>query len=189
MRIPKEIRANAEEPLQYELFENDQYTYRVFCTNLRAKPHQVIAEYDKRADVENLIAEAKREGVDAIPSRKFKNNYAYFQIFMLAYNIWRYFKLMAQHSLQEQKPFDPDSPGKPLQGIKDNTIRIARLKLLFIAAKVVAHSNREKVKYSIHDARVPAIQRFLKFLDNARSRKRPWLQEALWPLRFSFNPS
>jgi hypothetical protein len=189
MRIPKEVSVNSKEPLQYELFEDDQYTYRIFCTSLRAKPHKVIAEYDKRADVENLIAEAKREGVDAIPSSKFKNNYAYFQIFMLAYNIWRYFKLMAQHSLQEQKPSDADSPGRLLQGIKDNTIRIARLKLLFIAAKVVAHGNREKVKYSIYDARVPAIKRFLKFLDTARSSTRPWLHGPPWPLRFSLNIS
>jgi len=29
--------------------------------------HHVIAEYDKRADVENLVGEAKREGLDAIP--------------------------------------------------------------------------------------------------------------------------
>ena len=189
MRIPKEVSANGKEPLQYELFEDDQYTYRIFCTNLRTKPHKVIAEYDKRADVENLIAEAKREGVDAIPSSKFKNNYAYFQIFMLAYNIWRYFKLVAQHSLQEQKSSDSDSPGKLLHGIKDNTIRIARLKLLFIAAKVVSHGNREEVKYSIYDAGVPAIQRFLKFLDTARSSTRPWLQATLWPLRFSLNRS
>jgi hypothetical protein len=189
MRSLKEVSANDKGPQQYELFEDDRYTYRVFCTNLRAKPHKVIAEYDKRADVENLIAEAKREGVDAIPSSRFKNNYAYFQIFMLAYNIWRYFKLMAQHSLKEQKPSDLDSHGELLQGIEDNTIRIARLKLLFIAAKVVTHGNREEVKYSIHDARVSAIQRFLKFLDTARSSARPWLQGALWPLRFSLNLS
>ena len=96
---------------------------------------------------------------------------------------------MAQHTLQEQKTSDPDSPGRLLQGIQDNTILMARLKLLFVEAKVVAHSNREKVKYSIHDARVLAIQRFLKFLDNARSHERPWLQQALWPLVFSLIPS
>jgi hypothetical protein len=58
----------------------------------------VIAEYDKRADVENLVGESKREGLEAVPSAKFKNNYAYFQIVMLAYNIWRYFKMMAEIS-------------------------------------------------------------------------------------------
>ena len=39
-----------------------------------------------------------------------------------------------------------------LPGIVANTIRIARLKLLFIAAEVVKDQNRDKVKYFIHDA-------------------------------------
>jgi hypothetical protein len=108
---------------------------------------------------------------------------------MLAYNIWRYFKMIAQHSLQNQKSPNPDSTGNPFRGIKDNTIRIARLKLLFIAAKVVSHGNREEVKYSIHDARAPTMQRFLKSLDTARSRARPWAQGPLWPCRFSLNLS
>jgi hypothetical protein len=189
MRIPKEANTNAKEPLQYELFEDDRYTYRIFCTNLRAKPHKVIAEYDKRADVENLIGEVKREGLDAIPSAKFKNNYAYFQIFMLAYNIWRYFKMMAQHSLKDQISSNPKSPQAPFHSIQDNTIRIARLKLLFIAAKLVSHGNRHQIKYSVHDARMPIMQRFLKFLDTARSRARPWVQGALWPCRFSLDLS
>jgi hypothetical protein len=37
---------------------------------LKGKAHKVIAKYDKRADVENLVGEAKREGLDAIPSSK-----------------------------------------------------------------------------------------------------------------------
>ena len=81
--------------IQCELFEDDRYLYRIFCTNLGGKAHKIIAEYDKRADVENLVGEAKREGLDAIPSAKFKTNYAYFQIVMLAYNIWRYLKMIA----------------------------------------------------------------------------------------------
>ena len=189
MRIPKQANANSKEILQYELFEDDRYTYRMFCTSLRGKPHKVIAEYDKRADVENLIGEVKREGLDAIPSAKFKNNYAYFQIFMLAYNIWRYFKMMAQQSLQSPKSVNTDSPKDAFHGIRDNTIRIARLKLLFIAAKLVSHGNRDKIKYSVHDTRVPIMQRFLKSLDTARSRARPWMQGALWPCRFSLNIS
>ncbi|MDP6395204.1 MAG: hypothetical protein QF466_07125 [Desulfobacterales bacterium] len=46
-----------------------------------------------------------------------------------------------------------------MQGIITNTIRIARLKLLFISAKAVKGGNRDKFKYSIHDARTPAIPR------------------------------
>ena len=189
MRIPKEIAATPGEPVQCELFEDDRYTYRIFCTSLCAKPHKVIARYDKRADVENLIGEAKREGLDAIPSAKFKNNYAYFQIVMLAYNIWRYFKIMAQLSTKQPKAETVDSAHEGLEGVMDNTIRIARLKLLLIAAKLVFHDNREKVKFSIHDTRMPAMINFLKFLDTARSKVRPWVEEGLWPCRFALNTS
>lgn len=62
------------------------YKYRLFVTNLTKRPHKVIREYDKRADCENLIGEAKREGIAAMPSSKFSNNYAYFQIVMLGNN-------------------------------------------------------------------------------------------------------
>ncbi len=71
------------------MFEDERYSYRIFCTSLAGPAHQIISEYDKRADVENLVGEAKREGLDMIPSAKFKTNYAFFQIVMLAYNIWR----------------------------------------------------------------------------------------------------
>jgi len=99
MRIPKRIDKKGE-VVQCELFENDRYTHRMFCATRFAKPHKVIEEYDKRADVENLVGEAKREGLEAIPSKKFKNNYAWFQLVMLTYNIWRYLKIMAQQSIQ-----------------------------------------------------------------------------------------
>jgi len=53
----------------------------------------------------NVIEEAKREGSAAIVSNKFGSNYAYFQIVMLSYNIWRLFKMIAGHSqlVQGQK--------------------------------------------------------------------------------------
>jgi hypothetical protein len=87
--------------------------------------------------VENLVGEAKREGLDAIPSAKFKTNYAYFQIVMLAYNIWRYLKMIAQIGIGDEQGADVDQHATGLQGIVNNTIRIARLKLLFIAAETV----------------------------------------------------
>jgi len=122
----------------------------------------VIEIYDKRADVENLVGEAKWEGLDAIPSGKFKNNYAFFQIVMMAYNLWRYFKILA--SLCDKK-------SKIFGGIKDNKIRIARQKILMIAAKLVRSGNRDKVKYSIHDARTPGLLIFYEFLDRLRFEK------------------
>jgi hypothetical protein len=176
MRITKKTKAG--KPIQQPLFDTDRYTYRIFCTTLSQKAHHVIEQYDKRADVENLVGEAKREGLGAVPSAKFKNSYAFFQVVMLAFNIWRYLKLMAAPNKLDdcQKPEQNE-----LDSIASNTIRIARLKLLFIAAKVVKDQNRDKVKYSIHDARTPIMIKFLKKLDKWRSLPRPWLQNDGWP--------
>ena len=136
MRMPKEKKDVKDPLVQCELFEDDRYKYRIFCTDLQRKAHKVIVEYDKRADVENLVGESKREGLDAIPSSRFKNNYAYFQIVMLAYNIWRYLKMIAEQTQAEQ-PVEKAGKRHGLEGIKNNTVRIARLRLLMIAAKVV----------------------------------------------------
>jgi hypothetical protein len=103
---------------------------------------------------------------------------------MLAYNIWRYLKMIAQIGIGDEQGDQADDGATGLQGIMNNTIRIARLKLLFIAAKVVKDSNVDKVKYSIHDARTPAMLHFLKFLDKARSKIRPWEEDSSWPQRF-----
>ena len=180
MRIPKEQKRPSEQPLQCLLFEDDQYTYRIFCTNLAGSAHPIIIEYDKRADVENLVGEAKREGLDMIPSAKFKSNYAFFQIVMLAYNIWRYMKMLARKSVSAAS----EKVGV-MKGIVANTVRIARLKLLFIAAKVVQDGNRDKIKYSVHDARTPEMLSFLHFLDNRRGQTKPWLDSGCWPQRFA----
>ncbi len=170
-----------------ELFEDDRYTYRTFCTTRAAKPHKVIEEYDKRADVENLVGEAKREGLSAIPSGKFKNNYAWFQIVMLSYNIWRYIKILAQQCIAKKHGdtgTQVDTLG--LGEIEDNTVRIARLKLLFIAAKIVFHGNHTTVRYSIQDTRTPGLLKLLGYMDELRKKPKKWLN-GTWPCRFSFN--
>jgi hypothetical protein len=189
MRMPNEKAKKSGQAIQCTLFENDRYIYRIFCTNLGGQAHKIIAAYDKRADVENLIGEAKREGLDAIPSAKFKTNYAFFQIVMLAYNIWRYLKMIAQHCGAGDKCAKADHKAQTLQGIMNNTIRIARLKLLFIAAKVVKESNRHKVKYSIADARTQPMLNFLNFLDTKRLKPRPWEVNSAWPQRFGLQTS
>jgi hypothetical protein len=181
MRIPKEEVAKSEQ-IQLKLLEDDRYKYRIFVTCLKGKPHMVIEEYDKRADCENLIGEAKREGLEAIPSAKFASNYAYFQLVMLAYNIWRSFKMIAEKS-QTEPGGQEKQPKCSLRGIMDNTIRIARLKLLFIAAKVRAHSNETTVKYSRHDSRAAGLFGFLAYLDKLRKQARPWLEGSSWPCR------
>jgi hypothetical protein len=52
---------------------------------------------------------------------------------------------------------------------------------MFIAAKVVKESNVDKVKYSIHDARTAAMTNFLKFLDKARLKIKPWEENSHRP--------
>jgi len=180
MRIAKET--SSEGTKQLELLEDANYTYRIFVTDLTQRAHQVIEEYDQRADCENLIGEAKREGLEAIPSRKFGNNYAYFQIVMLAYNIWRSFKMLAAHGMREMEGHEPTSETVcKAQEVVDHTIRIGRLKLLFIAAKLATHSGTTEVKYSRHDSRVAGLFRFMEYLDKRRHQVRPWLYGKLWP--------
>ena len=67
--------------------------------------------------------------------------------------------------------------------IVDNTIRIARLKLLFISSKITGHANVKKVKYSRHDSRVSGFFRFLEYLDKRRKQLRPWLDSNRWRCR------
>lgn len=172
MRIPKEPDVkNAQQPL----FDEERFTYRVFCTNLKTSAHKAIGIYDRRADVENLIGEVKREGLDAIPSAKFNTNAAFFQLVLLAYNIWRYFKILAQQSLEaEANPAPRAATGSPMRGLQTHTNRIGRLGLLLIAAKLVFSANRNKLRYSMHDVRTPTLIGFFKFLDRLRSRPWPW---------------
>ena len=58
--------------------------------------------------------------------------------------------------------------------IVNHTIRIARLKMLFIAAKIVTHERKTTVKYSEHDERAAGIIDFMEYLDRKRNELRPW---------------
>jgi hypothetical protein len=157
---------------QLYLLEEDRYTYRAFATNLDGKPHKVIANYDQRGDVENLIGEAQREGILAIPSKRFQSNHAFFQMVMLAYNLWRWLKHLAGHQRKEETK---RATGETPQRIEvvDQTVRLARLKMLYIAAKISSHANREHVYYSIHDSRSAQVITFLDYLDRRRAESIP----------------
>jgi hypothetical protein len=163
MRIPKE----EKEDRQLKLLESENYVYRVFATNETMRPHNVIAGYDPRADAENLIGEAQREGVLAIPSKKFHAHHAFFQIVMLAYNLWRWMKLLAGHA-QRQAQEGQEVEARKQITMPDHTIRIARLKMLFVAAKIRFHGNRDEVRYSVHENRAAGLIDFLRYLDNRR---------------------
>jgi len=167
MRIPKEKQKDRQLPL----FKEEGYSYRVFVTNLKTKPHNAIRRYDKRADVENCIGEAQREGIQAIPSKKFQSNQVFFQLVMLAYNLWRWMKLLSG-AQEKEKHGCEETDGFSGIEIVDNTVRIARLKMLYVAAKIVHHGNRNRVYYSIHESRAEGIFEFLDYLDRHRQLKK-----------------
>jgi hypothetical protein len=163
MRIPKDQRRDRQLPL----LEGENYVYRVFVTNLSGRPHTVIADYDQRAAVEPLIGEAQREGLLAIPSKRFQAHHAFFQVVMLAYNLWRWMKLLAGHAERQAQQGTPVPEPQQIR-LPDHTLRIARLKLLFVAAKIRFHGNRDEVRYSVHEQRAAGLMDFLGYLDQRR---------------------
>ena len=166
MRIRK---SPNEQKCQQSLFEEEHYTYRTFVTDLMKPVHKVIDEYDDRAGAEPLIGEAKREGLAAIPSKHFQSNMVYFQIVMLAYNLWRYLKRYAE-------------PGEHPAPVV-NTIHVSRLKLLFIAAKIVTHSNRVWVKYSRHVRLKSMLDTLYNRIDLLRKNPSIWASPLIWENR------
>jgi hypothetical protein len=163
MRIPKNPQ---EDGGQESLFADDQYKYRVFVTDSKKAPRNAIADYDKRAGAENLVGEANREGLAAIPSKNFHTNMAYFQIVMLAYNLWRYIKLMSHADSSEEFIL--------------NTVHVSRLKLLFLSAKIVTHSNQTKVKYSGYLSRRDILNRLFKNIEKLRNYPEIWASPISW---------
>ena len=163
MRIPKDQAGERQLPL----LEGEQYLYRVFVSNVPGRPHTVIADYDQRAAVEPLIGEAQREGVLAIPSKRFQAHHAFFQVVRLAYNLWRWMKLLAGHAARQAQRGQP-VPAPQRIAMPDHTLRIARLKLLYVAAKIRFHGNRDEVLYSVHEQRAAGLTDFLDYLDARR---------------------
>lgn len=164
MRIRQEQRGQR----QLRLLDNGPYLYRVFATNHPGRPHQVVAQYDQRAAAEPLIGEAQREGVLAIPSKRFQSHHAFFQIVMLAYNLWRWMKWLASQADLPASSGQPQ-PKRPQIQLPDHTIRIARLKMLYVAAKIVVHGNRDELRYSGHEQRAAGLIDFLQYLDRRRA--------------------
>lgn len=155
------------------LFPEIQYTYRILITDRQTRPHNVVKEYDKRADVENSIKEAQSEGIMAIPSKKFRTNQVFFQLTMLAYNMWRWIKLIAACS---QYPDEKKAEHLAQNSDRCETIRLTRLKKLYVPAKLTFHDNRGNVMYSMYDIRSAEVIELLDYLDRRR-------REAIcWPL-------
>jgi len=143
----------AEEVEQYQLFATSKYTYRVFVTSMKEPIHLVVAFYAGRAGAENLIKEANNDaGLAAHPSGRFDMNRNYFQMVMLAYNLNCWLMLFNR---EEQEEVD---------SLRHTTLATARLRFLFVAAKIWSHAGRTGVSYSDHYAEKGLFGRLLERL-------------------------
>lgn len=136
---------------QYQLFATDAYTYRVFVTNFTDPIAPVVWFYNRRAGAENLIKEANTDaGLTAHPSHRFDVNGNHFQLAMLAYNLNCWLML-----------FQRDDTTTDATTMRHTTLATARLKFLFIAAKIWRHAGRVGVSYSADYAEQAVLQRLM----------------------------
>ena len=128
-----------EQTEQYQLFETSQYKYRVFVTDFSEPIDFVVWFYNQRGGAENLIKEAYNDaGLAAHPSGRFDVNGNHFQLAMLAYNLNCWLMLFNR---------EPQADATALQ---HTTLATARLRFLFVAAKIWRHAGRTGVSYSDH---------------------------------------
>jgi hypothetical protein len=139
-----------EETEQYQLFETGQYKYRVFVTDFTEPVFFVVWFYNQRAGAENLIKEANNDaGLAAHPSGRFDVNRNHFQLAMLAYNLNCWLMLFNRE------------PQADATGLTHTTLATARLRFLFIAAKIWHHAGRTGVSYGDHYEEQGVFQRLM----------------------------
>jgi hypothetical protein len=153
--IRKPKAADEKKPEQYQLFDTPEYSYRVFVTNRNDAVELLVWFYGQRGSAENLIKEAKNDaGVAAHPSGRFETNCNYFQLAMLAYNLNCWLMLFNREE------------GTRSETLRHTTLQTARLRFLFLAAKIWRHAGRVGVSYSDHYEEKNLLQRLM---DRVRS--------------------
>ena len=141
---------DAEQPEQYQLFDTPEYTYRVFVTDMSGSLDTLVWFYNQRAGAENLIKEANNDaGLAAHPSNRWIMNANWFQIAMLAYNLNCWLQLFSREE------------NVTVETIKHTTLATARLRFLFLAARIWRHAGRVGVSYSDHYQEQGAFQKLM----------------------------
>src|ERR1700674_4870650 len=139
-----------KEPEQYQLFDTPEYSYRVFVTNMQDRIDKLVWFYNQRAGAENLIKEANNDaGLAAHPSGRWTMNCNHFQLAMLAYNLncW----LMLFNREEDVK----------VETLKHTTLATARLRFLFLAAKIWRHAGRVGISFGEHYAEQGILRRLM----------------------------
>ena len=171
------LRYRKQDPLspereQYQLFDSPQYIYRVFVTNMKRPIDLLVWFYNQRAGAENLIKEANNDaGLAAHPSGRWATNCVHFQLAMLAYNLNCWLLL-----------FQREETAK-LAELKHTTLAIARLRFLFLAAKVWRHAGRVGVSYGDQYAERGLFQRLMDRLRTIAPGETNFLPVLVTPLR------
>ena len=160
--------SNAE---QYQLFDTAPYEYRVFVTNMKGSVAQLTDFYRQRAAAENLIKEANNDaGLAAYASNRFDMNRIHFQLAMIAYNLNAWLMLFNREPVAEAAK------------LKHTTLATARLRFLFIAAKIWKHAGRTGIHYSDQYQEQGLFQRLMARLRSIKMQDatfRPVLHPAL----------
>ena len=148
---------NNDEPEQYQLFDTASYIYRVFVTNMTGSIDLLVGFYRQRAGAENLIKEANNDaGLKAHPSNRFDMNRIHFQLAMVAYNLNCWLMLFNRE------------PVADVAKLQHTTLAIARLRFLFIAAKIWSHGGRTRIHYSDQYQEQGLFQRLMDRLRGIR---------------------
>jgi len=140
LRYEERPEAEEQSPLvQYQLFATVQFVYRVFVTNMDEPLPELVWFYGQRGSAENLIKEANNDaGVSAHPSGRFVMNQNHFQLAMLAYNLNCWLMLFNREATETAET------------MQHTTLATARLRFLFIAAKIWRHAGRVGISYADH---------------------------------------
>ena len=144
---------NTQKREQYQLFDTPEYSYRVFVTDMDQPIDLLVWFYRQRAGAENLIKEANNDaGLAAHPSGRWATNCVQFQLVMLAYNLNCWLLLFQREE------------GVPAEELQHTTLATARLRFLFVAAKIWKHSGRVGISYSDQYAERGLFQRLMERL-------------------------
>jgi hypothetical protein len=128
-----------EQPVQYQLFATARYVYRVFVTNMEEPLDKLVWFYGQRGSAENLIQEANNDaGLAAHPSRRFVMNQNHFQMEMLGFNLNCWLMLLNREA------------SDTVATLRHTTLATARLRFLFVAAKIWRHAGRTGISYADH---------------------------------------
>lgn len=152
---------DSADPDQIGLFDGLACRYRVFVTNIDSEkwsPAEVVAFYNKRAAVENLIKESNNDiGLTAHPSGQWAMNANHFQLSMIAYNLNCWLALFER----EESLTVPE--------LTHRTIATTRLRMLYLAAKITRHGGQTEIHFG---SQYQERDRFDQLMARLRSIKR-----------------